>query len=124
MANDFSFFIYCFYGFGAIAAIGQTNLKRLVAYSSISHVGYALAGLATGSNDGIQSSVIYITIYILMNWGYFHLLILKRNNVYYEKLGFVKLSKNHPLLSLSLLIILFSLAGIPPLAGFLPNFIF
>ena len=48
--------------FGAVAAIGQTNLKRLVAYSSIGHVGYALAGLATGSNDGIQSSVIYITI--------------------------------------------------------------
>ena len=53
--------------FGAVAAIGQTNLKRLVAYSSISHVGYALAGLATGSNEGIQSSVIYITIYVIMN---------------------------------------------------------
>ena len=57
--------------FGAIAAIGQTNLKRLIAYSSISHIGYALAGLATGSNDGIQSSVIYITIYIIMNLGLF-----------------------------------------------------
>ena len=50
--------------FGAIAAIGQTNLKRLVAYSSIGHVGYALAGVAAGTNDGIQSSVIYITIYL------------------------------------------------------------
>ena len=57
--------------FGAIAAIGQTNLKRLIAYSSIGHVGYILAGLATGSNDGIQNSVIYITIYILMNLGLF-----------------------------------------------------
>ena len=73
--------------FGAVAAIGQTNLKRLVAYSSIGHVGYALAGLATGSNEGIQSSVIYITIYILMNLGLFScLLMMKRNNVYYEKL--------------------------------------
>ena len=112
--------------FGAVAAIGQTNLKRLVAYSSISHVGYALAGLATGSNEGIQSSVIYITIYVLMNLGLFScLLMMKRNNVYYEQIDDLSgLSKNHPLLSLSLLIILFSLAGIPPLAGFLQNFIF
>ena len=53
--------------FGAIAAIGQKNLKRLIAYSSISHIGYALAGLATGSNEGIQSSVIYMTIYTLLH---------------------------------------------------------
>ena len=110
--------------FGAIAAIGQTNLKRLVAYSSIGHVGYALAGLATGSNDGIQSSVIYITIYILMNLGFFScLLMMRRNNEYYEKIDDLSgLSKNHPLLSLSLLVILFSLAGIPPLAGFFAKF--
>jgi NADH-quinone oxidoreductase subunit N len=110
--------------FGAVAAIGQTNLKRLVAYSSIGHVGYALAGLATGSNEGIQSSVIYITIYILMNLGLFScLLMMKRNNEYYEDIEDLSgLSKNHPLLSLSLLIILFSLAGIPPLAGFFAKF--
>mgnify|MGYP001375551833 FL=1 len=110
--------------FGAIAAIGQNNLKRLVAYSSIGHVGYALAGLATGSNDGIQSSVIYITIYIIMNLGLFScLLMMKRNNEYYEDIDDLSgLSKNHPLLSLSLLIILFSLAGIPPLAGFFAKF--
>tara|TARA_B100001093_G_scaffold398216_1_gene385547 strand:+ start:169 stop:1587 length:1419 start_codon:yes stop_codon:yes gene_type:complete len=110
--------------FGAIAAIGQTNLKRLIAYSSISHVGYALAGLTTGSNDGIQSSVIYITIYILMNLGFFScLLMMKRNNEYFEDIEDLSgLSKNHPLLSLSLLIILFSLAGIPPLAGFFAKF--
>ena len=110
--------------FGAIAAIGQTNLKRLVAYSSIGHVGYALAGLATGSNEGIQSSVIYITIYIIMNLGLFScLLMMKRNNKYYEDLEDLSgLSKNHPLLSLSLLVILFSLAGIPPLAGFFAKF--
>jgi len=110
--------------FGAVAAIGQKNLKRLIAYSSIGHVGYALAGLATGSNEGIQSSVIYITIYILMNLGLFScLLMMKRNNVYYEQIDDLSgLSKNHPLLSLSLLIILFSLAGIPPLAGFFAKF--
>ena len=110
--------------FGAIAAIGQTNLKRLIAYSSIGHVGYALAGLATGSNDGIQSSVIYITIYIIMNLGLFScLLMMKRNNQYYEDIEDLSgLSKNHPLLSLSLLVILFSLAGIPPLAGFFAKF--
>ena len=110
--------------FGAIAAIGQTNLKRLIAFSSIGHVGYALAGLSTGSNEGIQSSIIYITIYILMNLGLFScLLMLKRNNDYYEDLEDLSgLSKNHPLLSLSLLVILFSLAGIPPLAGFFAKF--
>ena len=90
--------------FGAIAAIGQKNLKRLIAYSSISHIGYALAGLATGSNDGIQSSVIYITIYVIMNLGFFScLLMMKRNNVYYEKIEDLSgLSKNHPVLSLTL----------------------
>ena len=110
--------------FGAIAAIGQTNLKRLIAYSSISHIGYALAGLAIGTNDGIQSSVIYITIYIIMNLGFFScLLMMKRNNEYYEDIDDLSgLSKNHPLMSLSLLIILFSLAGIPPLAGFFAKF--
>jgi len=110
--------------FGAIAAIGQKNLKRLIAYSSISHIGYALAGLATGSNDGIQSSVMYMTIYIIMNLGFFScLLMMKRNNIYYEQIDDLSgLSKNHPLLSLSLLIILFSLAGIPPLAGFFAKF--
>ena len=110
--------------FGAIAAIGQTNIKRLVAYSSIGHIGYTLAGLATGSNEGIQSSIIYITIYVLMNLALFScLLMLKRNDQYYEDIDDLSgLSKNHPLLSLSLLVILFSLAGIPPLAGFFAKF--
>jgi len=110
--------------FGSIAAIGQTNLKRLIAYSSIGHIGYALAGLASGTNDGIQSSIIYITIYILMNLGLFScLLMMKRNNEYYEDIEDLSgLSKNHPTLSLSLLVILFSLAGIPPLAGFFAKF--
>ena len=110
--------------FGAIAAIGQTNIKRLVAYSSIGHIGYTLAGLATGSNEGIQSSIVYICIYVIMNLALFScLLMLKRNNQYYEDIEDLSgLSKNHPLLSLSLLVILFSLAGIPPLAGFFAKF--
>ena len=110
--------------FGAIAAIGQKNIKRLIAYSSISHIGYTLAGLTTGSNDGIQSSIIYITIYVIMNLALFScLLMLKRNNKYYENIEDLSgLSRNHPLLSLSFLIILFSLAGIPPLAGFFAKF--
>ena len=106
--------------FGAIAAIGQTNLKRLIAYSSIGHMGYALAGLSTGTNEGIQSSIAYISIYLVMNLGLFScLFMLKRNDKYYENIEDLSgLSKNHPLLSLSFLIALFSLAGIPPLAGF------
>ncbi|MDA9145562.1 NADH-quinone oxidoreductase subunit NuoN [Candidatus Pelagibacter sp.] len=110
--------------FGAIAAIGQTNIKRLVAYSSIGHIGYTLAGLATGSNEGIQSSIIYISIYVIMNLALFScLLMLKRNDQYSEDIDDLSgLSKNHPLLSLSLLVILFSLAGIPPLAGFFAKF--
>ena len=110
--------------FGAIAAIGQTNIKRLIAYSSIGHIGYTLAGLSTGSNEGIQSSIIYISIYIIMNLALFScLLMLKRNDQYYEQIDDLSgLSKNHPLLSFSFLIILFSLAGIPPLAGFFAKF--
>ena len=110
--------------FGAVAAIGQTNIKRLIAYSSIGHIGYTLAGLATGSNEGIQSSIIYITIYVIMNLAFFScLLMLKRNDQYYEDIDDLSgLSKNHPLLSLSMLVILFSLAGIPPLAGFFAKF--
>ena len=110
--------------FGAVAAIGQKNLKRLIAYSSISHMGYALAGLTTGTNDGIQSSISYISIYIVMNLAFFScIFMLKRDDKYYENLEDLSgLSKNHPLLSFSLLIVLFSLAGIPPLAGFFAKF--
>ena len=110
--------------FGAVAAIGQTNIKRLIAYSSISHIGYTLAGLATASNEGIQSSIIYISIYVVMNLALFCcLLMLRRKDQYYEDISDLSgLSKNHPMLSLCLLVILFSLAGIPPLAGFFAKF--
>ena len=110
--------------FGAIAAIGQKNLKRLIAYSSIGHMGYALAGLAVGTNLGIQNSIIYICIYLIMNLGVFCCLFaMKRNNQFFDNLEDLSgLSKNHPIISLSLLILLFSLAGIPPLAGFFAKF--
>ena len=110
--------------FGAIAAIGQSNLKRLVAYSSIGHIGYTLAGLSAGTNEGIQASIVYISIYLVMNLGLFScLLMMKRNEQYFETIDDLSgLSKNHPVLSLSLLVILFSLAGIPPLAGFFAKF--
>tara|TARA_Y100001970_G_scaffold102870_1_gene129132 strand:- start:59 stop:1474 length:1416 start_codon:yes stop_codon:yes gene_type:complete len=110
--------------FGAIAAIGQKNLKRLIAYSSIGHMGYALAGLAVGTNSGIHSSITYICIYVIMNLAIFScLLMLRRDNKFYDNIEDLSgLSKNHPIISLCLLIVLFSLAGIPPLAGFFAKF--
>ena len=110
--------------FGAVSAIGQKNLKRLIAYSSIGHMGYALAGLAVGTNSGIQSSIIYISIYVIMNLGIFCcLFMMKRKDKFFDNLeDLAGLSKNHPIISLSLLILLFSLAGIPPMAGFFAKF--
>ena len=109
---------------GAVAAIGQTNLKILMAYSAIGHMGYALAGLATGSNEGIQSTVIYLSIYLLMNLGIFScIFMMKRKDIFYEDIQDLSgLSKNHPIISVCLLVLLFSLAGIPPLAGFFAKF--
>ncbi len=109
---------------GAVAAIGQKNIKRLLAYSSIGHMGYALAGLATATNSGVQSSIIYLIIYLVMNVAIFGcVFMMRRENIYYENINDLSgMSKNHPLLSLSFLIILFSLAGIPPLAGFFAKF--
>ena len=110
--------------FGAVAAIGQKNLKRLIAYSSIGHMGYALAGVSTGTNSGLQSSITYMTIYIFMNLAFFSCLFMLRNkNKYYENLEDLSgLSKKHPFLSFCFLASLFSLAGIPPLAGFFAKF--
>ena len=109
---------------GSIAAIGQKNLKRLIAYSSISHMGYALAGISTGTNEGIQSSITYMLIYLIMNLAFFScVFMMKKNDKYYENLDDLSgISKNHPILSFCFLIILFSLAGIPPLAGFFAKF--
>ncbi len=109
---------------GAVAAIGQNNIKRLMAYSSIGHMGYALAGLATGTNSGIQSTIIYLTIYLIMNLGAFGcIFMMKKENIFLENIRDLSgLSRNHPILALCFLIILFSLAGIPPLAGFFAKF--
>ena len=110
--------------FGSIAAIGQLNLKRLIAYSSIGHMGYALAGLSTGTNQGIQSSITYITIYLFMNLAFFAcILMLRRDNKYFENIEDLSgLSKHHPVLSFSFLIVLFSISVIPPLACFFAKF--
>ena len=109
---------------GAVAAIGQTNIKRLIAYSSIGHMGYALAGISTGTITGYNSSIAYITVYIVMNLGIFScIFLMKRDGKYCETINdLTGISKHHPVLSISLLIIMFSLAGIPPLAGFFAKF--
>ena len=109
---------------GAIAAIVQKNIKRLLAYSSIGHIGYALAGVATGEISGYESATIYISIYVIMNIGAFSCLyLLKKDGQYKENISDLSgISKKHPLLAISFLIILFSMAGVPPLAGFFAKF--
>ena len=109
---------------GAIAAIGQKNIKRLLAYSSIGHIGYALAGVATGAISGYESAIVYIAIYVIMNIGAFSCLyLLKKDGEYKEKISDLSgISKKHPILAISFLVILFSLAGIPPLGGFFAKF--
>ncbi|MBD1150406.1 NADH-quinone oxidoreductase subunit NuoN [Pelagibacterales bacterium SAG-MED29] len=109
---------------GAVAAIVQKNIKRLLAYSSIGHIGYALAGVATGEISGYESSIIYISIYVIMNIGAFSCLyLLKKDGQYKENIFDLSgISKKHPLLAISLLIILFSMAGVPPLGGFFAKF--
>ena len=109
---------------GAVAAISQKNIKRLLAYSSIGHIGYALAGVATGNISGYQSAIVYISIYVIMNIGIFSCLyLLKKDGEYKENISDLSgISKKHPLLAISFLIILFSLAGIPPLGGFFAKF--
>ena len=109
---------------GAVAAISQKNIKRLLAYSSIGHIGYALAGVATGNVSGYQSAIVYISIYVIMNIGIFSCLyLLKKDGEYKENISDLSgVSKKHPLLAISFLIILFSLAGIPPLGGFFAKF--
>ena len=110
--------------FAAFAAIAQKNIKRLMAYSSIGHVGYALIGLACGTAQGISSLIIYLTIYLTMNIGVFAF-ILSMNNKgdYFENISdLAGLYKTHPYYSLLITIFMFSLAGIPPLAGFFGKF--
>ena len=109
---------------GAFAAIGQTDIKRLMAYSSIGHMGFALVGLAAGDANGTQSVIIYLTIYLVMNLGVFAcILAMRRSDGMVEEIDeLAGLSRNSPMMAFLLAMLLFSLAGIPPLAGFFAKF--
>jgi NADH-quinone oxidoreductase subunit N len=106
---------------GSFAAIGQKNIKRLMAYSSIGHMGYALVGLAAGTEAGISGVILYMTIYMVMTLGTFACILSMRR----KEIGNVEnvedlagLSSTNPFMAVVLTILMFSLAGIPPLAGF------
>src|SRR5437667_6901077 len=105
---------------GSFAAIGQKNIKRLMAYSSIGHMGFALVGLAAGTVEGALGVLVYISIYVAMTLGTFAVILtMKRNGQHVETISdFAGLSRTNPLLAFFFAMLLFSLAGIPPLAGF------
>ncbi len=105
---------------GAVAAIGQNNIKRLMAYSSIGHVGYALVGLSAGTPGGVRGVLIYLTIYLAMTLGTFAcILAMKRDGKYVEDISDLSgLSRTNLPMAATLALLMFSLAGIPPLAGF------
>jgi NADH-quinone oxidoreductase subunit N len=109
---------------GAFAAIGQTNIKRLMAYSSIGHMGFALVGLAAGTQEGVQGVLIYLTIYLAMNIGAFVcILSMRRKEGMVEQIDdLAGLSVTRPGMAFALLVILFSMIGIPPFAGFFAKF--
>jgi NADH-quinone oxidoreductase subunit N len=105
---------------GAFAALRQPNIKRLMAYSSIGNVGYVLLGLAAGSEKGVQAVVFYLAIYMVMTLGVFAvILMMKRRDIMVESVAdLAGLGRSHPMMALAMLIFMFSMAGIPPLAGF------
>ena len=109
---------------GAFAAIGQRNIKRLMAYSSIGHMGFALVGLAAGTPEGVQGVLIYISIYVTMTLGMFAcILAMRRDGVFVENISdLAGLTRTQPTMAFFLAMLLFSLAGIPPLAGFFAKF--
>jgi NADH-quinone oxidoreductase subunit N len=109
---------------GSFAAIGQKNIKRLMAYSSIGHMGFALIGLAAGTAEGAQGVLVYIAIYVAMTLGSFAVILaMKRNGQHVENISdFAGLSRTNPALAFIFAMLLFSLAGIPPLAGFFAKF--
>ena len=111
-------------GLGAFAAIGQTNIKRLMAYSSIGHMGFALVGLAAGTSEGVEGVIVYLAIYLAMTLGTFAcILAMRRNGRMVEDIDALSgLSRTNPLMAFTLAMLLFSLAGIPPLAGFFAKF--
>jgi NADH-quinone oxidoreductase subunit N len=109
---------------GNILAIAQTNIKRMLAYSSIAHAGYALVGLAAGGPDGAASVMLYVLIYAVMNMGAFGVVImLRRSGARGEEIAdFAGLGKTNKTAAFLMLIFLFSLTGIPPMAGFVGKF--
>ena len=109
---------------GSFAAIGQKNIKRLMGYSSIGHMGFALVGLAAGTAEGAQGVLVYIAIYVAMTLGSFAVILtIKRNGRHFENISdFAGLSRTNPLLAFFFAMLLFSLAGVPPLAGFFAKF--
>ncbi|MEI7804522.1 MAG: NADH-quinone oxidoreductase subunit NuoN [Hyphomicrobiales bacterium] len=109
---------------GAFAAIGQRNIKRLMAYSSIGHMGFALVGLAAGTTEGVQGVLIYMAIYVAMTLGAFAaILAMRRSEGMFEEIGeLAGLSRSNPALAFFFAMLLFSLAGIPPLAGFFAKY--
>jgi len=109
---------------GAFAAIGQRNIKRLLAYSSIGHMGFALVGLAAGTAEGVRGVLVYMAIYVAMTLGSFScVLIMRRQGRAVENIDdLAGLARNNPVMALLLGALMFSLAGIPPLAGFLAKY--
>jgi NADH-quinone oxidoreductase subunit N len=109
---------------GAFAAIGQHNIKRLMAYSSIGHMGFALIGLAAGTAEGIQGVLVYMAIYLAMTVGAFAVILsMRRADGMVEEIGDLSgLARTNPPLAFFLALLLFSLAGIPPLAGFFAKY--
>jgi NADH-quinone oxidoreductase subunit N len=109
---------------GAFAAIGQRNIKRLMAYSSIGHMGYALVGLAAGTAEGVQGVVVYMSIYVAMTLGTFAcILAMRRGDRMVEEIADLKgLARTKPAMAFFLAMLLFSMAGVPPLAGFFAKF--
>jgi NADH-quinone oxidoreductase subunit N len=107
-------------GLGSFAAIGQRNIKRLMAYSSIANMGFALVGLAAGTPEGVQGVLIYMTIYVAMTLGAFTCIIaMRRGGLHVENIAdLAGLGRTNPTFALFFAILLFSLAGVPPLAGF------
>ncbi|MEW6449983.1 MAG: NADH-quinone oxidoreductase subunit NuoN [Pseudomonadota bacterium] len=109
---------------GAFAAIGQRNIKRLLAYSSIGHMGFALVGLAAGTAEGVQGVLIYMAIYLAMTLGTFCVVLaMRRSDGAVENISdLAGLARTHPGLAFFLGLLMFSLAGIPPLAGFFAKY--
>ncbi len=109
---------------GAVAAIGQRDIKRLMAYSSIAHMGFAMMGLASGTVDGVQAMLIYMTIYVAMNVGTFaFILSMEKDGKPVTDIDSLNMySRVEPLKAAALLVLMFSLAGVPPMVGFFGKF--